>query len=114
MARCGLRVAERLREAGLDCAVYNCSSLKPVDGETLRKAAGGPFFTLEEHMIRGGFGQTLREICAEEGLRQPEEIFGVKDVYLEHGGHALLMRDAGLDEDSLFAKIQERMERSRR
>ena len=112
MTRQGLQTAELLKKQGTDAAVYNCSSLKPLDESILRKIQDRPFFTMEEHMTAGGFGSAVREKCAEMNLKGPEICFGVPDIFLQHGRHDLLMKDAGLDAESLAARVAERMERS--
>lgn len=113
MARQGLRTAELLREKGLEAAVYNCSSVKPLDLTTLKKIQGMPYFTLEEHMRTGGFGEYVREICADKGFRGPRACFGVDDQFLAHGSHSLLMKDAGLDPETLRDRIAAKMKESR-
>ena len=65
-------------------------------------------------MITGGFGSCVREKCAELGLNPPAICFGVGDVYLQHGSHSLLMRDAGLDAETIARQITEKTERNRK
>ena len=113
MVRHGLQVARLLNKKGYSAAVYNCSSVRPLDPDTLRAIQGKAFFTMEEHMVTGGFGAYVREKCREMGLREPEICFGVQDRYLQHGNHSLLMRDAGLDPDHMTECIVDRMERSK-
>ena len=112
MVRHGLRAAEILRKNGLEASVYNCSTLKPADEKTLREVQGLPFFTLEEHMVTGGFGAWIREVCARNGLAGPAICFGVEDRFLQHGGHGILLKDAGLAPEILAERIRSRMERS--
>lgn len=105
MVRHGLTAARLLAENGKQAAVYNCSSVKPLDQETLRNIQGKPFYTLEEHMCTGGFGEYVRECCARMGLSEPGICFGVPDQFLNHGNHMLLMRDAGLTPEIITQKI---------
>ena len=105
MVRVGIAAAELLSKRGLEAAVYNCSSLKPLDPEALRGTQKKPCFTLEEHMLTGGFGAYVREKCAAEGLRGPKACFGVPDLFLQHGSHKLLMRDAGLTPEQIAERI---------
>ena len=105
MVRHALRTAELLRADGLKAAVVNCSSLKPLDEKNLKAVGNRPFFTLEEHMKTGGFGEYVAERCRELGLNPPREIFAVNDVFLPHGSHSLLMRDAGLNPETLRTRI---------
>ena len=60
-------------------------------------------------MLSGGFGSYLREKCAELGMREPEICFGVKDQFLPHGSHGLLMRDAELTPECMAERIERRL-----
>ena len=97
---------------GLDAGVINCCSLKPLDTKML-KSINIPYFTLEEHMITGGFGQYVRECCSQLMLREPEYCFGINDVYIQHGNHSLLMKDAGIDAQTISDKIDQMIRRKR-
>ena len=107
MVRHALDAADRLAEDGISAEVVNCSSVKPLDDEKLRLIglAGKPFFTLEEHMKTGGFGEYLSARCQEEGIGLPAGIFAVEDQFLQHGRHGLLMRDAGLDPEQIRNRV---------
>ena len=91
----------------ISAMVVNCSTLKPLDEDFLssipKKAA---VFTLEEHMLTGGFGEYVSSLCLEKGFNVPMHCFGVKDVYIQHGNHEQLMRDAGLDAAAIAEKIR--------
>ena len=111
MVRTALRVRQLLREKGLTAAVYNCSTVKPLDRHTLAALRRQPpVFTLEEHMTTGGFGASVVLACLEGGYAMPAACFGVGDQYLQHGAHDLLLRDAGLTAEQIAAKILEKME----
>lgn len=110
MVRHGMTAAKLLGERGISVSVYNCSTVKPLDEETLRKIGNTPFYTLEEHMQTGGFGSFVCEKCAKLSLRRPDICFGVADIYLQHGRHDLLMKDAGLTPEQIAESILYRME----
>ena len=112
MVRQGLACADLLREQGIEAAVCNCSTVKPLDLSALQKIQGKPYYTLEEHMLAGGFGCSVREACAEAGTGGPEICFAVPEKYLQHGSHSLLMKDAGLDAASIAERIRADLERS--
>ena len=105
MVRHGLKTAALLKEQGIEAAVYNCSSVKPMDMDALKRIGKAPYVTMEEHMVIGGFGSFLRERCAEQGLRAPEICFGVSEFVPAHGRHDLLMRDAGLLPEQMAARM---------
>ena len=113
MVRQGMKTAELLEQAGMKVTVYNCSTVKPLDEQTLRSLKGRPFFTMEEHMLTGGFGSFVRDFCAEIEIKGPITCFGVKDTFLTHGSHRRLLRDAGLEPDQMSEEILLHMERSR-
>ena len=107
MVRRALRVSEMLEKEGLRLSVINCSTVKPLDEGFLGDIPGGtPFFTMEEHMLIGGFGMLVSEWRREHALPGPREIFAVRDQYLQHGAHERLMEDAGLTESQMAERIR--------
>ena len=112
MTRHALKVAALLRESGIDGCVVNCSTIKPLDEETLREVSNRPIFTMEEHMKTGGFGEYVTQKLLEMNLEPPLEIYAVEDLYLLHGSHNLLMQDARLDPEALRNRILRRLKRS--
>ena len=101
-----LKVQEILADKGIPACVVNCSTVKPLDTDfldSLDRAAS--IFTMEEHMITGGFGLYLTEYCLEHQLPTPRKCFGVRDEFIQHGRHDLLMRDAGLDAGKIAGEI---------
>ncbi len=113
MVRQGLKTAELLAKAGIEAAVINCSSLRPLDEGCLRRLKGIPLFTMEEHMKTGGFGAYLGQWCLERGAEPPRKVFAVEDVFIQHGSHGRLMQDAGLDPETMADKILECLRKRR-
>ena len=103
MVSTALQLAQDLREK--DLGVVDACCVKPLDFALLRSLPQVPVFTLEEHGIAGGFGSGVLEYCAAHHLPLRAYPFGVGDEYLQHGSHALLLEDAGLDLDSLKERI---------
>ncbi len=62
-----LRAAEILRDEKVDAGVINISTIKPLDGETVLKAAktSRAIVTAEEHSIIGGLGSAVAEFLSE-------------------------------------------------
>ena len=51
------RYVRWLEKQNIRCTVVNCSTIKPLDGAFLSSVPGDSFvFTMEEHMLTGGFG----------------------------------------------------------
>ena len=100
-------VRKMLEETGIQASVINCSTVKPFDDgflSTLPKDSR--VFTMEEHMIAGGFGEALTRYCMDHGYPVPLQCFGIGEEYIQHGNHELLMRNAGLDPESMAESIR--------
>ena len=64
-----------------------------------------PWFTIEEHVLNGGFGAYLTRICNERSYHAPSACFGIDDQFLSHGDHPQLLKDADLSPEILAEKI---------
>lgn len=88
-------------------SVWSAASLKPLSaGDVVAAArASAGLVTLEEHSVLGGLGAAVTEITSEH---EPVRVLriGVPDRFSEHcGTHAYLLREHGLDTDSVRARI---------
>lgn len=102
-----LDVRQLLSDQHIDVTVVNCSTVKPLDESYLASIEKNDFvFTLEEHMVNGGFGEYVSRVCQDRGWTVPVRCFGVRDVYIQHGDHEHLMKDAGLDTETLAEQIR--------
>lgn len=81
-----LTAAEELNEEGLDVAVIDLYSIRPLDKETiieyLNKCSAA--VTAENHSITGGLGSLISEVAA-ENCPVPIERIGVRDSFGEVG-----------------------------
>ena len=57
-------------------------------------------------MLSGGFGETVTRVCLDHGWTVPLHCFAVGDTFIQHGSHERLMKDAGLDNESMAEKIR--------
>ena len=103
MVRTALEIAQEQ-----DLSVWSAPVLKPLRTEgvcTAARATKG-LVTLEEHSVLGGLGAAVAEITSEH---EPVRVLriGVPDRFSEHcGTHVYLLREHGLDTDSVRAKIE--------
>ena len=103
------QVHELLKKDKIRAGVINCSSVKPLDEEMLKKIMETiPTVTLEEHMTTGGFGEYVTQRCRETGLKPPRACIGIPDSFLQHGNHSRLMEDAGLDPENPVLQLESR------
>lgn len=107
MVASALRVADRLSNDGIELQVVNASTIKPLDEECLDRVlfSGLRVFTIEEHVLRGGFGSAVMEYAAQAERKADIVPFAVGDFFVPHGDHAHLLIDVGLDDESLLARI---------
>ncbi|MFP4384655.1 MAG: transketolase [Spirochaetia bacterium] len=63
-----LKAAELLKDEGIEAGVIDVYSVKPLDGETLRKAAATVrfFLTVEDHYPEGGMGEAVAALMSGE------------------------------------------------
>ncbi len=95
---CGIMVAEALEAAkilkseGVDARVINMHTIKPLDKDSILKAARetGAIVTAEEHSIMGGLGSAVAEYISGE-MPVPLIRVGVKDTFAESGKPAELL-----------------------
>lgn len=102
MVRAALDVAQPL-----DLAVWSAPVLKPLVADDVCAAARATtgLVTLEEHSVLGGLGAAVSEITSEH---EPVRVLriGVPDRFSAHcGTHAYLLREHGLDTDSVRTRI---------
>jgi transketolase len=105
---CGITVgeaekaAEQLEADGTHARVIDCYSIKPIDADTLRRAADetGAFVTVEDHWPEGGLGEAVLSAIAEDGQRPPLIKLGVRDMPVS-GEAAELMNAAGIDAEAI-------------
>ena len=63
-----MKAQEELIKEGIEAIVVDCYSIKPIDGETLRKLAeeANYFITVEDHYEAGGLGETVLNVFASD------------------------------------------------
>ncbi len=97
MLALALEAAEALAREGIEVAVVNVSTVKPLDTATVAEVArqAGAVVTAEEHSIIGGLGSAIAEALV-ENCPVPMERVGLKDTFGESGSPWELMEKYGL------------------
>ena len=103
-----LAAAEKLAAEGINAAVINMHTIKPLDEAAVIEAAKktGKIVTVEEHSVIGGLGSAVCDVVAQKAPAKVLKI-GVNDVYGESGPAAELIKKYGLDADSIYEKVKE-------
>ena len=110
---CGLMVekalaaAALLAEKGIQAAVCNMASIKPLDEELLGQLAEycGAFVTCEEHSVIGGLGSAVSEYLSKNNPC-PVAMVGVQDQFGQSGSPADLMEYYGLTAEKIVGAAQ--------
>ncbi len=86
MVERALQAAELLKAEGIEAAVINMASIKPLDKELVQKYAAkcGAVVTTEEHSVIGGLGSAVCEAVSEQG-GCPVVRHGVEDCFGKSG-----------------------------
>ena len=92
-----LAAADLLAGEGINLAVVNIHTIKPFDEILAREYAAKckKVFTLEEHSIIGGLGDTVASAVIGHGVEKFHKI-GVNDVFGQSGKALVLLEEYGL------------------
>ena len=102
-----LEAADLLKEEGIDAAVINMASIKPLDNDLVIKYAEkcGAMVTTEEHSIIGGLGSAVCDLVAERAIC-PVVRHGVEDTFGQSGPALKLLDLYGLNAEGIAAKAK--------
>jgi 1-deoxy-D-xylulose-5-phosphate synthase len=101
--------SERLALEGTAVGVVNARFVKPIDLDTLLRVAGASkkILTLEENVLRGGYGESVRAGLQSSGIEV--HCIGLPDAFIEHGSQPIIREEAGLSADSVIESIRARL-----
>ena len=102
-----LEAREKLAAEGIDAAVIDIATIKPIDEELLVQYAAktGKIVTCEEHSIIGGLGGAVAEaVC--EGCPVPVLRVGVEDKFGKSGKVPPLLEEYGLTAANIADKAR--------
>jgi 1-deoxy-D-xylulose-5-phosphate synthase len=101
-------VAVKLEAEGISAAVINARFAKPIDTEMLEFYASSVdvILTLEDHVLRGGFGSAVLEELSNLGLSTPVVRIGWPDQFIEHGKPEALRAKYGISVEAAMEKLR--------
>jgi transketolase len=102
-----LSAAELLQADGVDAAVMNLSTIRPIDRDAIAEAAArGPILTVEEHTVYGGLGSAVAEVVVEtRPVRM--RLLGVPGVFAPTGSPEFLLEHFRLTPEGIRAAALE-------
>ena len=102
-----LKAAELLKTEGVNAAVVNMHTIKPIDSDIILKMAEkcGAVVTAEEHSIIGGLGSAVAEVLAGKSGAKFDRV-GIMDRFGQSGKPADLFREYGLTPENIAQKCR--------
>ena len=102
-----LEAVEILKGEGIDMALINIHTIKPFDEKLALEytAKCGKVFTLEEHSVIGGLGDTVASAIIGHGVEKFHKI-GINDMFGQSGKPADLLKEYGLTGPQIAENIK--------
>ena len=103
-----IEAAKTLAAEGIDAAVINIHTIKPIDEDIIVKNAQkcGVVLTVEEHSIIGGLGSAVADVLTAKCPTKQVRI-GVNDEFGHSGPAVDLLKEFGLCAENIVAKAKE-------
>lgn len=102
-----LTAAEKLAKEGIDAAVINIHTIKPIDAACVTEWAEkcGKVITVEEHSVIGGLGDAVADVLMGKVNCKFHKI-GVNDRFGQSGKAADVLREYGLTADRIAETVK--------
>lgn len=108
-----MKAAELLQEEGIEVAVFNMHTIKPLDKDSLQTifAEYDLVVTVEEHNIIGGMGSAVAEYKATLANAPRQVFIGFPDSFADAGSQRFVWEQKGLTDVQIAQRIREEMEK---
>jgi 1-deoxy-D-xylulose-5-phosphate synthase len=108
MIETALKAQEILKRSGVDVRVVNMRYAKPIDSRLVLDSLQQSklLFTLEEHVMTGGFGSKILEFL--ESQKVTDAIvhrLALPDQFIEHGSRDIILDHLGLSCEKVAARV---------
>ena len=101
-----LEVANSLEKEGYSVGVIDLFRVKPIHPEVETLLSDKPVLTVENHNVIGGLGSAICEMMATK-VNTPVYRLGIKERFGQVGQQDYLLKEYGLDKDSIRREIQQ-------
>jgi 1-deoxy-D-xylulose-5-phosphate synthase len=102
-------VLEKFNKLNISIAHYDMRFVSPVDKDLLhdifRKFSY--IITVEDGILRGGFGSAVVEFMTDNGYKADIRRLGIPDYFVEHGTQDELYRECGYDAEGIEIAVNE-------
>lgn len=103
-----LQVRELLLPKGISATVVDPVFIKPLDVDLLTGLLSTHRYvvTIEEHALNGGMGMICNNFFVQNSMQEAEVLnIGVPDMWVQFGSNKELMKELGLDAESIAQRI---------
>ena len=110
MVEKALEACELLKKDNISARVLNVGTIKPLDGETILKAAQETQFivTAEEHSVIGGLGSAISEFLSETHPTLVKKV-GIYDKFGQSGKGEELLEKYNLTAEKIVLTVKENL-----
>lgn len=111
MVKVAQKVYNNLRAKGQPATLINMRFVKPLDTQRLDELTKNHrlFVTLEENVKNGGFGEKVMDYFGEQTEAPQVRIVAIEDQFVPHGSVSDLMKQQGMDAESVTFRIEKWM-----
>ena len=104
-----LKAANELSEQGVECAVINMHTVKPLDIQIINQNLEGKklVVTVEEGQLNGGLGSAIAEYVSSLDNSPKVLRLGINDIFPHAGSYTYLLDQCGLTVEQIKNKIIE-------
>jgi 1-deoxy-D-xylulose-5-phosphate synthase len=108
MVKIANNVRLRLKNKGYNVTLVNARFVKPIDEKLILELNKDHdlVVTLEENVASGGYGRAVCQMINDTRLDLACLEIALPDDYIEHGSVDILLKEAGMDEDSVEERIE--------
>jgi len=109
MVKTAAVVREQLKQLGYHVTLVNVRFVQPMDEAMLEELEQSHFLvvTLEENILNGGFGAKVVRFAMNRQMQYFVLNISLPNLYVEHGNVGILMKEVGIDPESVLARILE-------
>ncbi|MBN1820410.1 MAG: 1-deoxy-D-xylulose-5-phosphate synthase [Prolixibacteraceae bacterium] len=102
------RSVKKLAKEDISAAHYDLRFIKPLDTELLHDVFKkfSKIITVEDGVIKGGFGSAVVEFMAENGYNAIVKMLGVPDAFVEQGTPDELYKECGFDMKGIYQAVK--------
>lgn len=103
------KAIESLKQEGKNVGLYNMRFLKPLDTALLDEVCAkyDNIITIEDGVIRGGFGWSVEDYIKQHKLNNNITCLGLPDKFIEHGSVSELQKLCGIDVENITETIRQ-------